>query len=84
MRLFKIDETKLFEKYFEKMTVSEFFSLESIPNGVDESQMRNLGEFLKKVKSENSEQDLGDVTIGEILIQIVIQNEGKDEFSHIV
>ncbi len=84
MKFFKIDEVKLFEKYFDKMTVGEFFELESIPDGVDEVQMRNMGEFLKKVKSENANQDLGDVTIGEVLIQIIIQNEDRDEFSHIV
>jgi hypothetical protein len=84
MKFFKIDEAKLFEKYFDKMTVKEFFELESIPDGVDEMQMRNMGEFLKKVKSENVEQDLSGVTIGEVLIQIIIQNEGGDEFSHIV
>lgn len=84
MKFFKIDEVKLFEKYFDKMTVKEFFELESIPDGVDEIQMRNMGKFLKKVKSENSEQDISDVTIGEVLIQIIIQNEDRDEFSGII
>ena len=89
MKLFKIDEYKLYEKYFENMTVSEFFALDTVPKNVEETHMRSLTGFLQAEKnhfvrsgvgskSEMSDQELGAVfesmTIGNVIIRKLIES----------
>ncbi len=59
MKLFKIDEYKLYEKYFENMKVSEFFALDHIPENVEPEHMRNMADFLKAEKKYFSDNKLG-------------------------
>lgn len=78
MKLFKIDEKVLFEKYFFNMTVKDFFSLDHIPKDVEEKHMRHIGEFLEKVKAENADNkeiDVNEFTIGEVFGRLFIENE---------
>jgi hypothetical protein len=79
MKLFKIDETKLYEKYFSNMTVGQFFSLDSIPKDVDEHHMHNIGEFLKKVKAENEGVDVDNMTISNIITNLYLQSVENGE-----
>ncbi len=81
MRLFKIDESKLYEKYFTHMTVGEFFTLESIPKDVEENHMYNIGEFLKKVKEENPQMSIDDMTINSIINNLYLQRVENGEIS---
>ncbi len=79
MQLFKIDEKVLYEKYFENMTLKEFFELDHIPKNVEENHMRNMAVFLKKVTDENSKvSDIQNMTIGNIMINIIINNNMLD------
>lgn len=81
MRLFKIDESKLYEKYFTDMTVGQFFSLDSIPKDVEEQHMYNIGEFLKKVKEENMEVNIDDMAISSIINNLYLQRVENGEIS---
>lgn len=81
MRLFKIDETKLYEKYFTDMKAGQFFSLESIPKDVEENHMYNIGEFLKKVKAENPSISIDDMTISSIINNLYLQRVENGEIN---
>jgi 4-hydroxyphenylpyruvate dioxygenase-like putative hemolysin len=83
MQFFKIDEKKLYEKYFENMTVREFFELDHIPKNVEENHMRNMAIFLKKVMDENTDvSDIQNMTIGNIMINIIINNNMLDSLEN--
>jgi 4-hydroxyphenylpyruvate dioxygenase-like putative hemolysin len=83
MQFFKIDEKKLYEKYFENMTVREFFELDHIPKNVEENHMRNMAIFLKKVIDENTDvSDIQNMTIGNIMINIIINNNMLDSLEN--
>ena len=59
MKFFKIDEYKLYEKYFASMTVREFFELDHVPDNVEEEHMKNMTEFLKAEKDYFVQNHLG-------------------------
>lgn len=81
MKLFKIDESKLYDKYFTQMTVGQFFTLDSIPKDVEENHMYNIGEFLKKIKENNLELDVNNMTISSIINNLYLQRVENGEIS---
>lgn len=75
MRFFKVDEYKLYEKYFEGMTAGEFLSLDYVPDGVETEQMKNITEFIKAEKEEfvSSGHDSAEVFDGRTITEIIMQ-----------
>ena len=91
MKLFKIDEYKLYERYFQHMKVVEFLSLDNIPRGVEPEQLKNIRDFTLSEKRNFIENKLGfnaeglsdeeefdNMTLEEVLIRRLVESGDID------
>ena len=59
------------------MLVSDFFLLDSIPDGVDAEQMKHITDWMLEQKRYYAANGLGDIssmTIGEVLVRQMIED----------
>ena len=77
MKLFRIDEYKIFEDKFQDMKVGEFLNIDEVPKGVNQDIMVNLTEYIKNTSQKMKDlgvEDVEDKTLFEVMMFGVIDS----------
>jgi hypothetical protein len=74
MKFLSDEIVDLYKMYFENMKVKDFNMLEAIPDGVSQSEMQNLANFIKMTKQSNTDIDISEMKIGDLVYNYFIVN----------